>query len=180
MSKTTNIILSISIFLFLNTTLSLANGVVEFKYIFSDQFFSGENPLGKEIDPDLAKAKEAVITACKAWEAATGGSIKFIPANSPEEADIIFESRGPAFPSRMRSCVWMRTTSAIYFPNTCRKHSVSQYLTIAIQSVAFQNLGIRLTRIRITEPEYFFIKKQRRGFACWTKKRSRSMKPKGM
>ena len=89
-------------------------------------------------------------------------------------------SRGPAFPSRMRSCVWMRTTSAIYFPNTCRKHSVSQYLTIAIQSVAFQNLGIRLTRIRITEPEYFFIKKQRRGFACWTKKRSRSMKPKGM
>jgi len=98
MSKTANIVLFISIFLFLNTTLSLANGVVEFKYIFSDQFFSGENPLGKEIDPDLTKAKEAVITACKAWEAATGGSIKFIPANNPEEADIIFEGwsvKGP-------------------------------------------------------------------------------------
>ncbi len=98
MSKTAHIVLFISTFLLLNTAPSLANGVVEFKYIFSEQFFSGENPLGKEIDPDLAKAKEAVVTACKVWEAATGGSIKFTPANNPEEADIIFEGwsvKGP-------------------------------------------------------------------------------------
>ena len=98
MSKTANIVLLISTFLLLNTGLALANEAVEFKYIFSDQFFSGENPLGKEIDPDLTKAKEAIIKACKAWEAATGGSIKFTPANNPEGADIIFEGwskRGP-------------------------------------------------------------------------------------
>ncbi|MGB6012505.1 MAG: carboxypeptidase regulatory-like domain-containing protein, partial [Desulfobacterales bacterium] len=98
MSKTANIVLLISTFLLLNAALALANDDVEFKYIFSDQFFTGENPLGKEIDPDLAKAKEAVITACKAWEAATGGSIKLTSANNPDGADIIFEGwslRGP-------------------------------------------------------------------------------------
>ncbi len=98
MLKTANIILFISAFLLLNTALALANDVVELKYIFSDQFFSGENPLGKEIDPDMAKAKEAVLMACKAWEVATGGSVKFTPANNPEGADIIFEGwskRGP-------------------------------------------------------------------------------------
>lgn len=91
MSKTANILLAFFALLFLHITNTHAVDLLEVKYFFSDPFFSGENPLGSDQDPNFTRVKEAMIMACKAWENATGGSIAFVPATGWEDADIIFE-----------------------------------------------------------------------------------------
>ncbi len=89
--------ISVALF-FLNIPVTIANDLIEFKYFFSERFYYGENPLGKEEDPHLTKTKEAIEMAFKVWEKATRSNIVFILADSLEKADIIFEGwseKGP-------------------------------------------------------------------------------------
>jgi len=102
MSKIARVLLVVLTLIFFSAGFTMASDAVEFKYFFSDRFYNGENPLGANEDPDLARAKEAIDMACRIWENATGGNIVFAPASNREEADIIFEGWSKQGPKVVR------------------------------------------------------------------------------
>ncbi|UCD33610.1 MAG: SPOR domain-containing protein [Desulfobacterales bacterium] len=111
----------------------MANDAIEFKYSFSDKFYYLKNPLEKKDDQHFDRVKEAIEKACKLWEKATRGNLRFSLTNDHEDADIIFEGwseKGPKVSSE---------NDMICIDEYNGKHLFSDYMPEALGFTIFED-----------------------------------------
>jgi len=133
MLKTVNLLFIIVLILLFNAVVSMANNVVEFKYSFSDKFYYLINPLQEKDNQHFDQVKEAIERACKLWENATRGNIRFSLTNDHEDADIIFEGwseKGPKVSSQ---------NNVICIDEFDGKHLFSDYMPEALGFTIFED-----------------------------------------